>query len=105
MNIRQHSVLITMFSVVLFLSTPAFASKDRDFNDQPSSPDPVVQTTGSSGEYKGEGVKKEGMRDHQADFKKETSKEDPVVRNDGHKVPQPNGGENIKTDNSIKTGQ
>lgn len=96
MTKRQCFVLITAFSFVLFLSVPAFASKGKDSKDQPSPSKPMVQTTGSSGEHKGESVKKEGMRDNRADFKKETPKGDPVVRNDGHKVLQPNQGESIK---------
>ena len=99
MNMQRHTAFIMALTFALSLSATAGASTDRDFSDTPSSPDPVVQTTGSYHENKGESVERDGMRDHQADFRNDTGKSDPVVRNDGHKVPQPGNEETVKNDN------
>lgn len=105
MNKQRNAALIMALAFALSAS-PAMAKKERDFSGKSASPDPVVQTTsGSTHEMKGESVTRDGMSDHQADFKKDSpAKDDPVVRSDGHPIPQPQGGEDIKN-NDISSGR
>ena len=101
----NHYALLLALVFALSSVAPAFARPEADFHDGPSKSDPIVFTTDTSGRPAvGESITGDGMRDHQADFNQPVaSKSDPVVRFDGHRVPQPQGGDNIEN-NDINNG-
>ena len=93
MNKQRHTALLFALTFALSLPIAAQAHPDRDFSDTPSSPDPVVQTTRGYHETTGESVERNGMHNHQADFRDNTDR----FRNDGQ-VPLPDNGQTVKND-------